>query len=289
MYHVNHFDEKNNGKKMDGYADLHLHTTYSDGVFTPEQLLKKVSEVGISAISITDHDSIDGYIQAQKYLDKYNIQIIPGIELSCIENGKEIHLLGYNIDPDNKILKNHLQDFRNGRYKRAEQILQKLKNLQRPVNFSLVLEKAGEAPITRPHIAMAMTELGYTSNLKEAFVLYLGDDKPAYVSKANFSIERGIKLINQSGGLAVLAHPARMIQPDTLYKLIKSGLDGIEIIHPTHDLATQKYYQSIASQYWLLETGGSDFHGNREYDEDNLGKFIVPLSTVESIKIHSVR
>ncbi len=274
---------------MDGYADLHLHTTYSDGVFTPEQLLKKVTDVGISAISITDHDSVDGYIQAEKYLDRYHVQLIPGIELSCIENGKEIHLLGYNIDPDNKILKTHLQEFRNGRYKRAEQILKKLKNLQRPVNFSLVLEKAGEAPITRPHIAMAMTEMGYTTNLKEAFVLYLGDDKPAYVSKANFSIERGIKLINQSGGLAVLAHPARMIQPDTLYKLIKSGLDGIEIIHPTHDIQTQRYYQSIASQYWLLETGGSDFHGNREYDEENLGKFVVPLSTVESIKIHSVR
>jgi 3',5'-nucleoside bisphosphate phosphatase len=134
-----------------------------------------------------------------------------------------------------------------------------------------------------------MIELGITNTLKEAFLLYLGEGSPAYEAKAQFPIEKAIKLINSCGGVAVLAHPAKSITPEQLYSVIKMGLDGVEVYHPTHDSKMQGFYHSIASQYWLLETGGSDFHGNRDYDNINFGKSVVPYSVVESIKTHSIK
>jgi predicted metal-dependent phosphoesterase TrpH len=276
-------------RTMEALADLHIHTTYSDGARTPEDMFIRLENIGMKAFSITDHDTVEGCVKAFEIADKYDIEFIPGIEMSCHEKNKEYHLLGYNIDVNNDKLREHLHNFRFARLNRAEKILQKLKRVKIDIDIDYVLQIAGEAPIARPHIATAMINMKYASSWKEAFLLYLGDGRPGYVDKANFPISEAIKMINQAGGVASLAHPARSITQDTLYRVIEYGLDGIEVFHPMHDEALRNYYQTIAGQYWLLGTGGSDFHGNREFDEFNLGKIAAPYSVVESIKMHSIK
>lgn len=252
-------------------------------------MFHKAAELGMSAISFTDHDTVDGCIIAQSYVDKYDVDFINGIELSCFERGKEYHILGYNFDLDNKPLRKHLVEYREMRLQRAEKIIKKLAKIDISVSFDAIVKKAGDAPITRPHIASALLDKGYISTLKEAFNLYLGEGKPAYQEKSQFSVQSGIQLLNNCGGVAVLAHPGKSITQENLYELIEKGLDGIECIHPTHDESLQRYYRNIASQYWLLETGGSDYHGTRDYDEGNFGRFVVPYTIVDSIRYHSRR
>lgn len=274
---------------MGSYVDLHTHTIYSDGVLTPEELLKKASLAGLDAISITDHDSIDGCLEAHELSKEYDIEIIDGIEFSCYEDGKEYHILGYNFDPSNKILLDYLQTFRSARLIRAEKIVQKLNLLNIEITLDQVLEVAGKAPVARPHIAMVLISNGVIENIKEGFWKFLAEGKPAYEPKVNFTIPQALKVINKAGGVAVLAHPGKYLTQDELSKIIKSGIDGIEVIHPSHDVTTENFYKKTAAQYWLLATGGSDFHGNREYDEENFGKFKVSYSIVDSIKYHSIR
>lgn len=271
---------------MEQVADLHCHTYFSDGVLSPEELLQKAVKHGIYAISITDHDTVDGCVAAHELLDKYPVELINGCEFSAHEGDREYHILGYALDTDHEPLRKHLDDFRQSRFHRAEMIVEKLKKLDIHIDLDEVIEKAGVAPITRPHIAAVMLDERYVIDMKEAFIKYLGDDGPAFVKKQHYPVEDCIKLINESGGIASLAHPGNTINQSTLYKMIQHGLDGIEVIHPMHDENLQKYYHSIASQYWLLGTGGSDYHGNKEFDKANFGNFVVPYSVVESIRFH---
>lgn len=267
-------------------ADMHLHTVYSDGIYTPEDIFAKAKASGLAAISITDHDTIDECEECFDLSKKYDIDYITGVEFSCFEDSVEYHILGYKLDIDNKPLKKHLSEFRQFRYARAVSILSKLEKLGKPVKLSKVLEIAGKAPIIRPHIAKALFDEGHVKSVKEAFQKYIGDWKPAYVPKKPFRVEDAIKLINNAGGVASLAHPGPFLSQEALYNMIQSGLDGIEVIHPIHDESLRNFYHSVASQYWLLVTGGSDYHGNKEYDELNFGKLVVPYSIFESIRFH---
>ncbi len=274
---------------MGGYVDLHTHTIYSDGILTPEQLLQKAQKVGLTAISITDHDSVDGCIEAHAIAKDYSIEIIDGIEFSCYEDGREFHILGYNFDPTDSEVARYLEEFRTARHSRAMKIVKKLNDLNIPITFEQVLNKAGKAPIARPHIASVLMDINAVKNMKEAFWSYLAEGKPAYEPKKAFKIDQAVQLINRTGGVAILAHPGKFISQEDLYQIIKDGIDGIEVWHPSHDKSTINFFRNIASQYWLLETGGSDFHGNRDYDEDNFGRVRVPYSIVDSIKYHSTR
>ena len=269
---------------MEIKADLHTHTTYSDGILKPEELLSLAKEKGLSAISIVDHDTLDGNVVAQSICMDYGIEVIMGCEFSCFENGKEYHLLGYSFDPDDKNLKVHLDNYRIARLTRAKQIHKKLIVLGAEITFDDILETADKAPVARPHIASVLVKKGYASDLRDAFMKFIGDGGPAYYPKAVFPVEMAIKMINKARGVAVLAHPRNYVDQPTLYKFIQSGLDGIEVNHPSHSEEQRKFYHYVASQYWLLETGGSDFHGSREYDATNIGNFYVPYSVVESIK-----
>lgn len=208
--------------------------------------------------------------------------------MSCHDNGREYHILGYNIDPDNAQLKIHIENFRIAREKRAKIITQKLNRTGLLINFDSVAEKAGHAPIARPHIASVMIDNGYISSMKEAFSQYIGEGRPAYQEKEFFSLQSCIELINNSGGVAVLAHPAVVIEQSVIYRMIRFGLDGIEVIHPSHSDEIKRYYHKLASQFWLLETGGSDYHGSRDYDEETFGKSAVPAKIIDSIKLRKV-
>ena len=256
-------------------------------MLSPEELLKKAVGLGISAIAITDHDTVDGYKAAKEIVGDFPIELVTGCEFSCYENGKEYHLLGYEFDIENSFIKTHVQHYHKFRFIRAKQIHSKLNKLGIEFSFDTIMEKANGAAIARPHIAAVMVDKEYVKDMREAFNLYLGEGRPAYHPKANFPVGSAIEMINNAGGVAVLAHPADFVTQKDLYKMIQSGLDGIEVNHPMHSATQKKYYHSIAGQYWLLETGGSDFHGSRVYDEDNFGKFTVPYSVLESIRYHS--
>lgn len=267
-------------------ADLHTHTNFSDGVHTPEELIRKVKYAGINCLSITDHDNVDAIEEAIEIGKKYNVSIIPGCEISSEHNGKETHILAYFLDYKNDELLNYLHNFRKERMKRAEKIVQRLNQLKIPIKLSEVLKYVkGNASIGRPHIAIALVEGRYIDNYYEVFNNYLGDDKPAYVKKPNISSKEAIQLINRCGGLSFIAHPGKNLRDsNTLFELIEHGVDGIEVIHPSHSEYDVEYFRDIASQYFLLESGGSDFHGGKINDSSILGKYFVNENKITAMK-----
>jgi predicted metal-dependent phosphoesterase TrpH len=266
-------------------ADLHIHTYYSDGKYSPSELLSKVKETGLSCIAITDHDNVDGIDEAIFNGKELGIEVIPGVELSSDLRGKEVHVLGYFIEYRNPELLAYLKSFRNLRIKRAEKIVEKLNELKVPLRMSNVLEKAkGNASIGRPHIAFALMEENYVDNYSEAFIKYIGDNKPAYEKKPNVSTKEAIQLIANSGGLSFIAHPGRTMRDDLVIEIMELGVDGFEVYHPSHTSEDIRYFHAIAGQYFLLESGGSDFHGGRMNDDSVLGCFGVSEMKVDEMK-----
>ncbi|GAB1430601.1 PHP domain-containing protein [Ignavibacteria bacterium] len=267
----------------DPVADLHTHTIHSDGVKTVAELFALAKEKCLAALSITDHDTTNSFAEAEECAAATGIEFVPGLELSCFENGRDYHLLGYCIDPDNSTLKHYLDNYRIERERRAERIVAKLRRYDSRIEFNEVLVKAGIGTVGRPHVAAVMVKNGISSDNKEAFKKYLNPGKPAFEPKPNFTVEQGIKLINNAGGIAVLAHPGSTSQT-ILSGFVERGLDGIEVTHPIHPPDMQQYYRNIASHYWLIGTGGSDFHGNRDYDFINFGVSVAPYSVVQSLR-----
>jgi 3',5'-nucleoside bisphosphate phosphatase len=265
-------------------ADLHTHTYYSDGAFSPTELVMRAHEHEIGILSITDHDSIDGFAEAHRAGSVLGMEILPGVELSATLGRKDIHILGYMIDPANKRLNDTLELFKKERICRAERIVEKLNRLDLPLRFDTVLERAGHGAIGRPHIAAALVDEGFTTNYTAAFEQYIGDEGPAFEPKYRISPEDAVEIIANAGGLSILAHPGSSINENELLALIRAGIDGIETIHPGHDENRSRYYRGITSTYFLLESGGSDFHGGKRNDYVNFGAYTVSESLVHAMK-----
>lgn len=268
--------------------DLHTHTRYSDGHYTPEELIIKAKENGIDVISITDHDTVDGISEAIEAGKKNGVEVIPGLEISSDIRDREVHLLAYFFDPLNKELEEYLKFFRAERIKRAVRIIEKLNALGLGLTIENVMEIAKNSAVGRPHIAKAMVKSGLVSNYFEAFSKYIGNGCPAYERKVHVSPRSAFKIISDAGGLSFIAHPGNL--PDTIMvELIEAGLDGIEVIHPSHLPHQVKHYRGIVNEYFLLESGGSDFHGGERNDYSNLGKFTVGYSKIEAMRKQILR
>lgn len=265
-------------------VDLHLHTTYSDGVLSVSELMRRVKSAGLSVISVTDHDNVGAIDEAVETGNSLGIEVITGVELSIAMNDKDIHLLAYFIDHKNQKLVDYLTFFRYERLKRAERIIQKLNEINIPLKLDAVLDQAGIGSVGRPHIASALLEEGLTETYQEAFMKYIGFGAPAYEKKYQLSPLEMTKLIAQAGGLSFLAHPGKYTTDFELSTLIHSGLDGIEVVHPSHNENRQDFYRSVAQQYFLLECGGSDFHGGKKEDDETLGTYTVSLDVVEDMR-----
>ncbi len=268
-------------------ADLHIHSFYSDGIYSPEYLVKLAESAGFRAISITDHDSIDGYLELLKSKDNFHLEIIPGIEFSCHYKNNEYHILSYMFDVNSSLLNDKLLQIRQERELRAEKIIKKLSRLNVNITMEQIKNVVGMAPITRPHIATVLFESGYVPNLREAFNTYIGEGRLAYQKKTIFHIKDCFKLIKAIGGISVLAHPGNSINQSTIFEMIELGLDGIEVINPSHTPELVSFYKKIAEQYWLIMTGGSDFHGNRDNDFTNFGKYFISYSSLKSMELLS--
>lgn len=265
---------------MEGLADLHTHTTHSDGALSPHQLIQKAKSVGLQIISITDHDSVGALEEAVPAGKELGLEVIAGMELSASFDDQEVHILGYFVDYTNSSLLEALAVFREKRRKRAERIVEKLNRMNIPLTLESVLANASGDSIGRPHIANALVNGGHAESYYQAFNKYIGDGRPAYEKKEEFSPEETVRLISGAGGLAFLAHPGRSMNEDLLFRLIKSGLDGIEVIHPSHSPDLVRYYRGIVEEYCLLEGGGSDFHGGAKGDDQIFGRIGIPAEKV---------
>ncbi len=269
---------------MEGKADLHTHTTYSDGSLSPYELIKKAKSAGLRVISITDHDSVSALDEAIEIGKEFDVEVIPGMELSATHDGTEMHILGYLMDYHNKALEEALSIFREKRLRRVERMVDKLNRMNIPLTIESVLANVTGDSIGRPHVANALVNEGHAQSYYQAFNKYIGDGKPAYEKKHDFSPEETVRLISEAGGLSFLAHPGRTVSEDVIFKLIKAGLDGIEVIHPSHTPEQAGYYRGIVSEYYLLESGGSDFHGGMKNDEHQFGKHTIPVAAVDAMR-----
>lgn len=268
--------------------DLHMHTNYSDGQHSPEELIIKVKEAGIDLISITDHDTIGGIAEGIEIGKHYGIEVIPGLEISSDIKDREVHILGYFFDPNNNELEEYLKFFRIERIKRASRIAEKLNALGLNIKLEDIMDVAKNSAVGRPHIAKAMVNKGLVSNYFEAFNKYIGNNCPAFERKVHLSPRSAFKIINDAGGLAFIAHPGNL--PDAIMiELIDAGLDGIEVIHPSHLPHQIKHYRGIVNEYFLLESGGSDFHGGDRNDYSNLGKYTIGFSKIEAMRKQLLR
>lgn len=245
--------------------DLHVHSTFSDGTLSPPLLINKALGQGLSGISITDHDTLEGLQETMDYIESnaLNIDYIPGVELNSEheEEGNEIHILGYYIALDNSSFKERLQEIRDQRKNRAIQIVAKLNHLGCKISFEKVSSLAGSDLIGRPHIAMAMMEAGYANSIEQVFEQYIGYGRPAYVRRYKFPPAEAVELIKSSGGIAVLAHPGLIKNQTLIGKLIDTGIEGLEAYYPQHTRQQTADYVKLAAEKKLLVTGGSDYHG----------------------------
>lgn len=265
------------GRKLK-FADLHVHTQASDGWFTSEEAVEQASKAGLAAISVVDHDTVDGIKPAIWAGKKHGVEVIPAIELSSELEGVELHIMGYFIDWRDTWFKNKLLTLQEARVDRAKKIIDKLQRLKINVSFNVVLTIAG-GTIGRPHIAQAMLEGGYVQTMDEAFKRYLGSGKPACAEKYPLSSREAIRMIHEIGGISVLAHP-KFTKDELLPQLVEWGLRGIEVYHSAHEPLTTKRYEQLARKYDLLITGGSDSHGR----EIPIGSVRIPYSFVDELK-----
>ena len=266
-------------------ADLHLHSTVSDGRLTPAALVRLAAEKGLSVIAITDHDSVGGIDEAIVAAQPFPaLKVIPGVELNTdIANG-EVHILGYFIDHQSQELKQTLYSLRQSRSQRARQMIAKLDKLGIHVDWERVKQIAGDGSIGRPHIALAMQEQGYISHLQEAFNKYIGRRGPAYVERKRLTPVAAVQLVVRGGGLPVLAHPASLEHLDELLEQLKrAGLVGLEAYYNGYSQPTIDWLVRIADKYGLIITGGSDFHGLGDDNEAPIGGVDVPWDNVEQL------
>lgn len=247
-------------------VDLHTHTTASDGTYEPHQSVKRAQEKGLKALAITDHDTVAGIAEAIEASEKWGIEVVPGIEISTVDQGKDIHVLGYYIGIEDQRFLTRLQELRNTRNKRNEMIVENLQKLGIDITLEEVSQrrKMDEGNIGRPHIAEVLMAKGIVSAMEEAFREYLGQNAKAYANPPRITPQDAINWIKEAGGVPVLAHPG-LYGPDNglLKRLIDNGLEGIEAYHSDHDAEQERYYSQLAEQHGLIVTAGSDFHGER--------------------------
>jgi 3',5'-nucleoside bisphosphate phosphatase len=268
---------------MSEKVDLHIHTNHSDGFYSPSEIIAKAKANDIETISITDHDNLSGIAEAASCGNKVGIEVIPGVEISSDIKDKEIHILGYYIDTESEELDRYLKFFREERLKRAVRIVAKLNQLGLSLTIEDVLEKAKNSAVGRPHIAQAMLDKGLINNFYEAFNKYIGNNGPAYEKKVHLSPRSAFKIINDAGGLSFIAHPGNMDEL-LLKELIDEGVDGIEVIHSSHSPSQVQFYRGIVNEYFLLESGGSDYHGGKRDDDANFGRVYTKYAVVEAMQ-----
>jgi predicted metal-dependent phosphoesterase TrpH len=265
------------------FADLHLHTFFSDGTFTPEELVERAHKIGFAAIALTDHDTVEGCERAATACAAVNMEFISGTELTAEHADTEVHILAYFVDTQNKVLLARIAEFQSVRQNRIHEMVAALNKIGIPLKAESVFALANCKSPGRPHVARAMVKEGLISSLDQAFEKYLKKGRPAWVPKTKMSALEAVELIHQAGGLAVMAHPGLNRTDEIIPALVEAGLDGIECFHTKHSTAMAERYLEIAEKYNLLVTGGSDCHGFSKV-KPLIGTVKLPYDHVEKMK-----
>lgn len=245
-------------------VDLHIHTTASDGKYTPEEVIRNAASRGLKAISITDHDTVDAYSDGKVFeiAGEVGIELITGIEFSCFMDSRSVHILGYFIDTASPELAEAINVQKNERIIRMGKMVKKLHEMgMTKVDYDEIISAAGSS-VGRPHLARHLMNKGYCKDFTEAFEKYIGEGKPAYVKRESLTPCDMISLIKKLGGISVVAHPKLIEDDSKLTNLIKCGIEGIEVVCPSHSRSDEYRYGRLADENNLIRTGGSDFHGS---------------------------
>jgi predicted metal-dependent phosphoesterase TrpH len=264
------------------FADLHLHTQFSDGTFTPEELVLRAQKAGIACIALTDHDTVEGCARAAAACANVKMEFISGAELTAEHEDTEVHILGYFLDTKNQVLLGRIAKFQIVRQHRINEMCDALNKLGIPLKAESVFALANCKSPGRPHVARALVKEKLIGNLDEAFEKYLKKGRPAWVPKTKMSALEGVELIHQAGGLAVMAHPGLNRTDEIIPDLVDAGLDGIECFHTKHSTVMAERYLEIAEKYGLLVTGGSDCHGFSK-NKPLIGTMKLPYEHVERL------
>ena len=269
---------------MTKWADLHIHTYYSDSTSSPQEVVDDAVKSGLSCIAITDHDVVDGIDPVAAIARQHDIEVIPGIELWSELNGKDIHILGYGFNHKKSPLVEKLGEIQQARVERIKKMIQKLEALGvNNITFEEVAAKTHSNAVGRPHLAAVLKEKGWVSTLRGAFDKYIGETGPAYFTKYNQTPFEAIKLITDSGGVAVMAHPMYTQKDELISQFVKAGLGGLEVYYPNCSETVLKFYKNLAKKYNILATGGSDAHGKAK-THTYVGKTQIPYEIVEALK-----
>lgn len=270
---------------MNKWADLHIHTYYSDSTSSPQEVVDDALKADLSCIAITDHDVVDGIDPVKAIAAKHGIEVIAGIELSSEINGKDIHILGYGFDYHDSPLVQKLVQIQDARIERIKKMIDKLKGLGiHNISFEEVAAKTHSNAVGRPHLAMVLQEKGWVSSMRAAFDKYIGETGPAYFTKYNQTPFEAIQLIIDSGGVAVMAHPMSTQKDELISQFVRAGMGGLEVYYPNCSEVVLKFYKSLAKKYNILATGGSDAHGKAK-SYTHVGKTQIPYELVEALKL----
>ena len=266
-------------------ADLHIHSTASDGRYSPAEIIRMAVSAGLTIIALADHDTVDGLAHALETAKEFpELTVIPAVELSTDTSSGEVHVLGYFIDYTDQDFKNSLERMRNSRVIRAEKMVAKLRELGCYIEWERLKELAGNGAVGRAHIAQALLEKGYISSFKEAFTKYIGHDCPAYVGRDKLTPVEAVQLVLKASGLPVLAHPFTSLNPEAMAKELKAvGLVGIEVYYAGYLPTEINTLLNMAQKYDLIPTGGTDYHGIDDTSDITIGETDVPMQFVEKL------
>jgi predicted metal-dependent phosphoesterase TrpH len=264
------------------FADLHLHSNFSDGTFSPKKIVDEAQKAGLGCISLTDHDTVDGIDDAVAAAGDA-LEVLPGIELTAEANGQELHILGYLIDHKNESFLKILEEIREVRVKRIYEICEKLQKLGVKMEPEEVFLLSGKGAVGRLHVARALVAGGHIYSTRDAFQRFIGDRGPAYVGKFKMTPKEAIGWILKVRGIPVLAHPYVLLDRGLIADFVKDGIMGIEAYYCEHSNSQTGEFVKIAEKFGLLITGGSDCHGAAK-EEVQIGKIKLPYEHVEKLK-----
>jgi predicted metal-dependent phosphoesterase TrpH len=265
------------------FADLHLHTYFSDGTYSPEELAAQAQRHSLGAVALTDHDTVEGCVPTASACAAAGIEFIPGTELTAEQGGHEIHILGYGMDLENPRLLAEIGKFQIVRQNRIREMVARLNQLNVPLQAETVFALANCRAPGRPHVARALVKAGLCGSLDEAFERFLKKNRPAWVPKFKMSADHAIALLHQAGAVAIMAHPGLNRCDEVIPTMVDAGLDGIECFHTKHSTVTVERYLEIADRFRLLVTGGSDCHGSSK-GKPVMGTVKLPYQHVEKLK-----